>query len=378
MGAYLAFCLWATVLFFIVWGTRLTLRQLTKKPPFLDAPFALSPVSILKPMKGLDPEYKTNLQSVFELDYPSYEILFSVADPADPIIPHLQHMQARYPKIHSRIFIGETEIGPNPKINNLVQIYNAAQYDWLFINDSNTFLQTSELRRMMGYVDSSTGVITSLVAGKNAHGLGGNLESLTLNSHVSRGMCLAFALGTPIVLGKAMLFRKSMANRFGGMETLARYLNEDYMTGEGMRMLGLKIILAGDPIAQPIGRISLKAYWQRQLRWGRIRKAQLRVKYLIEFLSQPFVSFLFLLPFFDNFGVGLGLSAIHWLTWWFCDWKLQSKIGSSMTPLNHFSFWILRELLQIPLWWHSACGNTVYWRGRKLRVLPGGTLESAG
>lgn len=361
----------------LIWGTRLTLRQLKRRPPFLDAPFALAPVSVLKPLKGMEAGLEQNLRAFFELEYPQFELIYSVADAQDPVIAVVEALRTQYPLVDSKLIVGDEEVGLNPKINNLVHSYGRAQYDWLLISDSNTRLEKRDLRRMMGYVDSSTGMITSLVAGRSARGLGGNLEALSLNAHYSRGMCLAYAVGLPVVLGKSMLFRKSMAQRFGGIATLGRYLNEDYIAGEAMRMLGLRIVLAGEPVEQPIGRISLRTHWQRQLRWARIRKAQLRERYIAELLGQSFVSL----------GLGLLLTAGFWgeawnlallghiALWWFCDWKLQNRMGDSMSVEKHFPLWMLRELFQLPIWIYCICGKTVQWRGRKLRVLSGGILE---
>ena len=108
-------------------GTWLTLRSLGSPPPHLDAPFSLYPVSILKPLKGADPGLRENLEGFFRLDYPDYELIFSVADLKDAACGIVWKLIEKYPSVRSRLMIGATEAGANPKVNNLVRSYERAQ-----------------------------------------------------------------------------------------------------------------------------------------------------------------------------------------------------------------------------------------------------------
>ena len=51
-----------------------------------------APVTILKPVCGLDPGLYGNLRSFCEQDYPAYQVLFGVRDPNDPAIPVVERV----------------------------------------------------------------------------------------------------------------------------------------------------------------------------------------------------------------------------------------------------------------------------------------------
>lgn len=351
-------------------------RHFSTPPPHLDAPFRLYPISILKPLKGADSGLKENLLGFFYLDHPSYELIFSVADPSDPAIPIVEALISAHPGFPARIIIGTTEnAGPNPKVNNLLRSYELARFDWVLVSDSNVRVPRDYLRRMAAHIDSGVGIVTSAVLGTGARGIGGEIEAVFLNSFYSRGMILASWLGHPCVVGKSMLFQKSEANRFGGIRALARYLAEDYMAGEAFRKLGLRVLTASDPVHQHIGEHSFSAFWSRHLRWGRIRKSQAPLAFAIEpFLTSilsgilgawgasralgiPFATFLFL----------------HLLAWSACDWAVMTKMKAKI-DLRTPPAWLIRELLALPLWLHIASGRGVRWRGRKLTLGQGGIL----
>jgi ceramide glucosyltransferase len=174
-----------------------------------------------------------------------------------------------------------------------------------------------------------------------------------------------------------MLFRKSVAQRFGGIGVLARYLAEDYMAGEAMRRLGLKVVLAREPIQQWIGRLKLKEFWQRHIRWGRIRKSQVFLAFLIEPIFGSVVcsvtgSWFFYLVFGWNpchFFIG------QMLLWYLTEVPLLKQAKKSFS-LSAFVVWLVREFLAFPLWINIALGNTVNWRGNRLQLKSGGLLAS--
>ena len=375
--------LWALALGLTVFGTWLALKNFRTSPPFLDAPFALYPVSILKPLKGHDPGLRENLETFFRLDYPDYEILFSVSDPQDPAVEVVRALMALHPAQEAQLIIGDVQAGCNPKVNNLIRSYRLARHDWLLISDSNVRVSLDYVKRLVAQVDNGTGVVTSVIAGRSPEELGGHLEAIYLNTFIARGMHIAAYFGKPAVMGKSMLFRRSAAERFGGIKTLANYLAEDYMAGEAMRRLGLKIVLASDPIPQHIGRYSLRAFWLRHLRWGRIRKSQAPLAFAFEPFCSPCLSGVLGAFALSNHFPRLGVSsflAIHLLLWSLCDGLLILRMGTRLrwqTPVA----WFLRELLALPLWLHIASGNTVNWRGRQITLQAGGLIladESSG
>jgi ceramide glucosyltransferase len=374
----LAALIWGLALTVTAVGTWITLRRLSATPKRLDAPFGLYPVSILKPVKGVEPDLKTNLESFFYLDYPYFELLFCVPTHRDPAVKVIEALIAKHPWVNARLFVEEQNIGPNPKVNNLIRAYELATYDWILVSDSNVLVPPEYLKRLVAHLDPGVGMITSVVAGRYPRKAGGELEATFLNTWYARWMCIAEAAGKTCVVGKSMLFRRSVAERFGGMRNLARYLAEDYMAGEAMQRLGLKVIIASDPICQVIGKYEFKTFWLRHLRWGRIRKAQAPLAFAFEPLSGSIISGLLGAWALSGSTSLTGMSfsqflVVHLTLWSACDFLQMRKLNPELRWTGALA-WFARELLALPLWAHIASGNTVNWRGNKLRIQSGGTL----
>ncbi len=357
-------------------GTWLARKHFRKSPPHLDAPFALYPVSILKPLKGTDPGLAENLVSFFELDYPFFELIFCVADAFDPAIPLIEGLLRRYPGVRARLLVGDLKVGANPKCNNLARAYRSASHDWLLVSDSNVRVAPDFLKRVVANLEPGVGLVTAVVAGHEGTGLGGQLEMAFLNTFYARAMVLADGAGHPTTVGKSMLFQRPTADRFGGMEALARYLAEDYMAGEAMRRLGLRVVTMCDPVTQIIGPKTLSEFWARHVRWGRIRKSQAPLLFAVETLFGSVVSGLlgaFALAHAAGVAPALALAA-HLCIWAGCDWLVLRSMRAR-PGVAFGAVWFARELAAVPMWLNIAAGNTVMWRGQRLTVLPGGMLE---
>lgn len=359
------------------YGVYLALRHAKSSPPHLDAPFGLYPVSILKPLKGVDEGLEQNVESFFKLNYPVFELIFSVPSERDPAKGIVERIIRRYPGVHARLVIGDLQIGPNPKVNNLIQSYESARHDIILISDSNVVVSPEYLTRLVAHLDNGVGIVTGVVAGTSAAGLGGMLEAMFLNTFYAKWMYTAAALGSPCVIGKSMLFTKSTMARIGGIRTLARYLAEDYMAGIAVQKLGLKVVLMSDPITQHIGKYSLRDFWNRHLRWGRIRKAQAPLAFFFEPFTGSLVSGLIGAVAISTWPGASFYQAFcgHILIWAFGDLLVAAQLEKRL-KLEAPLVWALRELAAIPLWIHIALGNTVMWRGQRLTLQSGGLLET--
>ncbi|MBI3543628.1 MAG: glycosyltransferase [Deltaproteobacteria bacterium] len=333
------------------------------------------PVSILKPLKGVDSGLRENLQSFFSLDYPKFELIFSVADARDPACRLIEDLMDKNPGVDARLIIGAVEVGPNPKVNNMMRGYHQAKYDVTLISDSNVRVPANYLTVLMPDLDDETGVVSAVVSGQAPQGLGGRLEATFVNTFYARWMILGSALGFPMVIGKSMLFRRSVSARFGGIQNLSKFLAEDFMAGQAMMHLGLKIKHMRIPCPQVIGKHSFSDFWNRHVRWGRMRKVQSPLALFFEPVNGPIVSGLLgAFAAHKLFGVAFGtFFAAHVGFWFLNDLVVMSFLGAEIpyaTPL----FWLLREATSIPHWMHILSGNTVLWRGAKLKLQPGGTL----
>lgn len=334
------------------------------------------PLSVLKPLKGLDEGLEENLRSYFTQDYPAFEIVFCVQDPADPAAPVAQALMEEFPSVSARIVVNASGESLNPKVGNLIVAAEAARHDLLLVSDSNTRVDPGFLRRLVPHFDGTVGVITAAVAGRGAASLGAHMEALYLNTFYTRWMFLTAAMGVPCVVGKCMLFSRSAAARFGGLANLSRYIAEDYMTGVAVKHLGLRTVLLPEPIPQHLGRHSLRAHWDRHIRWGRIRKAQAPLAYLAEPLGSAFGSGLLAMAAFSGlWGVEplLALTA-HGALWALSDLILHMAVGGDPSPSLPFA-WAARELSAPALWLHGLLGSEVKWRGSRFTLGAGGLVS---
>ena len=324
-------------------------------------------MSILKPLKGIDEGIKTNLESFFLLDYPNYEILFSVAESDDPVIPIVNELMARYPQVQADLLIGAVDFGPNPKINNLIRSYKQASHDWILISDSNTRVTPHHLTNLGHQFKHGVAMQTSIVAGVDGSGIGGLLESTFLNTFYARSVMALSVLGHPCVIGKAMMFRKSILERTGGLRSLKKHIAEDYAAGRKLHLLGFRVQVSQNPIHQHLGNYSFKMFWSRHIRWGRLRKMQTPFGFIVEPLFNSILSgMLGAYAFSKIFHVSpIIFFGAHMAYWFTCDFILSSRVatrpGFSFLPI-----WVLREFTHFPLWIHIALGNSINWRGKTI------------
>ena len=367
--------IWLAAISITTFGTIAALVHLKKTQPKMSQSdraideTELEPITILKPLKGIDEGIEENLESFLLLDYPTYEVLFSVADFDDPVIPVVRKLMERHPRVHAELVIGAVDYGPNPKINNLLRTYDNAQFDWILISDSNTRVSRNHLKVLAHQFKDGVAMQTSIVAGVDAEGLGGFLESTFLNTFYARSVMALNAFGHPCVIGKAMMFRKSILERIGGLRSLKKHIAEDYAAGRKLHLLGFRVQVSQTPIRQHLGRHSFDAFWSRHIRWGRLRKMQAPFAFLIEPLFNSMLSgALGAYAFSVLFGISpLLFLATHLGLWFLCDLLLVMRVGDQPNA-TFLPVWFLRELIHFPLWIHISMGNTVNWRGQTIRL----------
>lgn len=333
------------------------------------------PVSILKPLKGMEYKLEENLESFFNLDYPDYELLFALTNEADPALSVVQKVIKKYPHIKASITIHPDRGFGNPKISNMLQIFEDAKNDWILISDSNSFAEKDFLKKYVNHVGPNVGMVSAHIGGFESTNFFGKLESVFLNGFYTRWGLFVKSFGKPCVVGKMMLFQRSVVNRMGGIRAFSHHIAEDYMMGEAVRHLGYQVVMASTPAPQRVGSVSFSQFWGRHMRWGRIRKQQAPAAF---FLFEP-VFGLFAAAAYGGISLNaffgwnpFAVAAAHLSAWAVGDYLITKKIDSKIS-LNYFFYWFARECLQTPLWFHIASGNTVKWRGQIL-ILEGGGM----
>ena len=340
-------------------------RLRRKAPPRLsDYP----PVSLVRPLCGIDNYAADTLRSTFELDYPRYEILFCITDAADLVLPLVKGLIAAYPMVDARLLIGDDRVSANPKLNNVIKGWRAASHDWIVIADSNVLMPRDYIERLFASWRADTGLVASPPIGSHPRGLWAEIECAFLNTYQARWQYIVDGFGRGFAQGKTMLWRRADLERAGGIEALGREVAEDAAATKIVRDVGLKVRLVDRPLAQPLGRRSAGEVWNRQLRWARLRRASFFIYFLPEILCggvPPMICAAILAQAF-GWPVLLFISAFA-LLWYGSEMALAAASGWYVSPL-HPLYGLIRDLMLPALFVAALRGNDFIWRGNAMQV----------
>ena len=371
--SHVALCLWVMSTLISISSSVYVWYWLRKAPSKNNT--QLPPVSILKPLKGVDPGLAESLETFLTQDYPRYEVIFAVAEAEDPAIAVVTKLRARHPNAAARLVVGDEHVGANPKVNNLVRPLKIAQYDYVVISDSNIRATPTYLRDIVREAGPNVGAVTAPVRGLGGEGLGGRLEEMHLNSFYLRSMLVSHALGTGLVLGKTMMFKRSFSDRLGGFNRFGNQGAEDYAFGMATRRVGREISLVSAPVTQHVGARSFQNFFLRHSRWSTLRKYSAPGLFFIEWVHHGVLTLLFGWVGWSQMGIiySVGSLLATALIWILGDLALLRQLGGRF----HLGIWVVRELTVPFIWLNAVATRQVTWRGNKLRLMSGGRVQTA-
>jgi ceramide glucosyltransferase len=232
----------------------------------------LPPVSILKPLKGIDPHIWEAFCSHCDQDYPEFQLIFGVSDPEDPVIEVVRKLQEKYPNRQIDLLMCPRDLGTNRKLGTLAQMFPAARHEVLLVNDSDIMVAPDYLRRVVEpLADTAIGMLTCLYRGIASPTLGSRLEALGVSTDFVLGVLSARVLeqGLRFGLGSTLAFRRSDLLAIGGFEVISDYLADDYELGRRIAALGKRIELSEVVVDTFLPAYSLRQFINHQLRWAR-------------------------------------------------------------------------------------------------------------
>lgn len=358
---YYGICLWSAIHFLID-------RRKQSGASFLP------PVSILKPLKGMDPEIYQSFRSHCEQDYPDYEIIFGVSDLKDPAVELVHRLQREFPSRCIQLVVCKQTLGTNTKISNLAQMMSACRYDHLVVNDSDIRVERDYLSRVIAPLGSAdVGMVTCLYRGIPEKSLGSRLESVGISSDFAAAVLTARQIegGVHFGLGSTLAFRRAELVAIGGFESVVEYLADDYEIANRIAALGRKVVLSEVVVDTFLPAYSLREFYDHQLRWARSVRDSRRWGYLGVVLT-------FGLPW-----AFLALWASHGALW---GWELLGLVVlfrflvafvagvSVLRDRNLIRLaWLipLRDFAALLVWIGSFTGHTVSWRGEYFELKDG-------
>lgn len=328
-------------------------------------------VSILKPLTGVDPNLFTNLETFFNIKYPTYELLFCVEDISDPAIMVVNSLIAKYPAVNARLFVGAyKKVGVNPKVNNMVQGYEAAKFETILISDSGLMIKEDTLSIMVSCLTENTGLVHQMPFVTDREGFSGVLEKVYFGTQHAKMYLNADLLGINCVTGMSCLFRRSVVEEAGGFAYLGRFLAEDYYLGKLFIDRGWRVRVCSQPAMQNVGLSSVANFQARMMRWAKLRASLVPLTIVLEPVSECF-----LLGAIVSWAVSvifhwspLAFFFVHVLVWFLLDYVQLLVVQGGALPFSKFEYvlgWLFREstTLYVMLKAHSLRHLT--WRNRK-------------
>src|SRR5437588_10660582 len=228
------------------------------------------PVSILKPVRGLDHEAYENFASFCRLDYPQYEILFGVVDSDDPVIPLIENLQRSFPERAIRISVGAPSLGTSPKMNNLCRLVREAKFDLLVINDSDVRVEPDYLLHAAAPLkDPSVGVVTAFFRSITEGNFASDLDAVGVPSDSSANVLVARKFSRiDFALGWTMVITKERLEEIGGFEAMASHHSDDFTLGHRIAERGHRVELMRKPVWMVFPREGLRQFFKHELRWS--------------------------------------------------------------------------------------------------------------
>jgi ceramide glucosyltransferase len=344
------------------------LRYVAVKPPALQR---TEPISILKPLAGLDLDLEPNLRTFFEQDYPAFEILFAVRSENDPAVEVVGRLQREYAHVSSRLLITGEPPYPNPKVFSLEKMLEAAANDLVVMSDSDICVTPVLLRTVAAeFQDPHLGVATCPYRAIPGASFWSRLEATGMNTDFWGSALVARMLeGMHFAVGPTIAARRNVLNAIGGFERLKDYLAEDFVIGKFAAESGHGVILSSYVIEHHIGSADWNENVEHRLRWTRSTRRSRPAGYIGQLFTMPLPLALLVCIFSPAWWPALAITAlVRGLAAYTVSWTvLRARIQWGLLPIEDvmgFCFWIA-----------GFFGNTISWRGRRYRLFADGKFE---
>jgi ceramide glucosyltransferase len=346
--------------------------------PLPAAPESLVPISILKPLHGLDEGLEENLRSFFEQDYPDFEMLFGVESEQDQSVAVVRRLCEAHPKVAARLVITGRSPYPNAKVHNLRGMLEQARHDLIVMADSDVRVTPEFLRIMAAEMSGpNVALITCPYRAVAGASVWSRLEALGLNTEFIAGVLTARMLGgMDFALGPTIATRQSDLATIGGLAELQPYLAEDFVMGNRLAARGRVVVLSSYAIEHRIGSQALGPNFAHRLRWNRSTRRSRPAGYIGQLFTYPLpLALAFAVIAAPLWGIAIwgGVAAVFVLRY-IAAWTSSRAVGTTFS-------WLalpLQDLLSAGMWAAGFYGNQIIWRSRKFTIDREGRFHPSG
>ena len=330
---------------------------------------SLPPVTILKPVHGMEPRLEATLESFFRQDYPEFEIIFGARSRDNEALVVVERLRAKYPGVRTQVVISGDPSWPNAKVFSLAKMIASSDNDYLVISDSDVLVGTDFLRNVIPpLLNPKVGLVTCLYQGIPARGFWSQLEALGMSVEMPSGVMVADMVeGMKFALGAAMAVRRDAIEAIGGVRETADFYSDDFVLGSLIAKAGYEVELSHYRVGHVLAVGSLPRTLGDQLRWMKSTRFSRPWGHIGSGLTYavPFglLALLLGLGHEHRIHAGVALLAMAWLN----RMLLAVVVGWGILrdPRCLWLCWLypLRDLLGFCTWVASFIGNKFLWRG---------------
>ncbi len=339
------------------------------------------PVSIIKPLKGIDPELTENLATYCDQDYPEYEVLLGFSEQADSRAQIEKRIAASCTTPRVRVVISPNDLGANKKVSNLQGLVESARYPLLAMSDSDMRVDRYYLRKTVEeyYRDENVGLVTCLYKISSPQTVGASLESLTIALDFIPSVLVARRLeGITFGLGASLLVSKKALEDIGGLSAIADYLADDYQIGNRLWKKGYKVVLSDVVIENIVGPMNFREYLTHQLRWAKTYRASRPKGFAGYGITHVFALSLFLLILQGPTALTVLIICAAVALRFSMAAVMYRRVIRSKNWIKWLVLIPLKDILSFGIWMWSFFSRTVSWRGKFYKINKGGTMREIG
>ena len=330
------------------------------------------PISILKPIYGLDPEMYINLKSFCQQNYPKYQIIFGLQDVNDEALPIVKKIIKELNNVDISFIINTERHGTNHKVSNLINMCPSIKYEFMLIADSDMQVNENYLSQVIKpFDDPNTGAITCLYFGSATKKITSMLNTMFINNWFLPSVLISKMI-KPIeyCLGATMIVRRSILHKIGGFEALSNHLADDYMLGKLISNIGYKIHLSNCIVKNVVEESSFKNLILHELRWARTLRRVEPYGYALTFLTDSLILSIFAGTSLYVIGNSFVLFLFPIFITLIIRVYMYSKTNEVTDSGRVGKIWLipLRDTLTFFIRILSYAGNSVEWRKNKFAV----------
>lgn len=339
------------------------------------------PVTVLKPICGLEPGLLENLRSFCDQDFATYQVIFGVRDPKDPAIPLIEKVIGEFPDNDLTLVVNQRIIGGNYKVSNLANMFDQARHDIIIIADSDMRVGRDYLRAVATpFLKTEVGAATCLYSGTGTGNLASRLGAMFINDWFLPSALIPTMFGElKFCFGATMAIRREALVAIGSFEALANVLADDYMLGSATVEQGYKVELVPYVVENMVSENNFRSLFEHETRWARTIRSVQPGGYALSFITEVFpLSLLTAVP------VYLLTSSMLWAVLpvvgalalrTSLHYVVQTKLAGGVA----YSPWLipLRDLFSLAVRIGSFFGREVRWRDQVMTVRTNSLLDPA-